>query len=683
MIKDMNLAAEMPEGEREKENDFNKLFKPYHLVVETINILKQKHKSDQLLLDPHLHPGLTPNELREQIQSKCLKLFNCIRLISPLSTLADFCQKILANATETALDGVVFDLFYHPAQLRAVLEQDSILRINEHEYTMRDIFKSMLLEIAKDPDRYSRVKSQIGLRLRMVERHLKDKFTNEYNQAAINLGFTSKANQIYAGPQFKTNATVELECLIKRILVLCKTNSPINVSFNADKDMIISTIDANNNTESYNLTAILKEGPNWEHLYLSNSDNNIYDSFLKNKNNPPVYKHITESSVSSLEQIKREFPKLTLGECSAIHNYTSNLYTAINNLLRCHGQSDFLDFASKDEEFSNLLSEFQSSNFNNPLNLSKLVTEVLLTIAFAAHALTKPLCYDSIVIASSLGELAKHLSEMSGFVIAIIGKNNHKEIAAIQHGIIITRGKFPVLNFTQFYANLKLQNERSLLKFTDDEITTIQQILDTVESCKVMKTGKLELDNRFLACLLQEIGDENIFPQNKVFRADRNSGPMDAYTLSIINTLTKEGPAFRVVKGFYSTSQRLQDGFFGEGPGVMTEIMFPSGTVHRIANLSERYHEQEYLLPPGQQLLYTSFSSDGEHMTFEARPVRSVQYKEEKVSEPSITLGEKPLNPFCLLSPPKAPLLEKDKREEKIKKNDKETETEKLYMFKK
>lgn len=695
IVKNISIAAGLPEiKEKEKNIDSNNLAKQYEHVVATVNLLKMAHKSDYLLFVPNY----SSHDIRMQTQGGFHQLTTHISNLEN-ETLDSFCEKILSN-TEAMLDGTVIHLFYDRVHLEAALELDDRFNIGGQEYTLQDIFRAMISTImnAPDPDKYFHAKEQICLRLGLVENHLKDKFKKEYEQAAVKLGYAEEvqnvdihdtSNHVLEGPQNRTTATIDLQDLIKTILIACKENRQINVTFNDDDDMIIS-IKNENNIENYNLTSILKGEPNWEHISLDSNDMDNYESFLKNAANPPVYGHIEKARINhksaDIDEIKREFPLLTLAECSAIHHYSSELYIAINYILRFNGQSGFLDLLHRPDEpeFASLARKFNNNMAlapgEHPSNLNHMVIEALLVSAFSAHALTKRFWYDRMVIASSLDELKQNLKTMSGFVIAMIGEGDNKQIAVIQHGEIINfdqNQNLPTIDFKQFYSKLQSKGEQSLLGFTADEITLIQKSLSTDESNKLISFEKPELnnpglDNRFLACLIEEIGEINAYPMKKIYRADRNSAFMDSYVLSIVDTLTKGGQAYRVAKGFYSTSETLQRDFFMRKPGIATTLIFPSGTVFKAANLSSRPIEKEYLLPPGQQLLYTASVKAGEHKGFEAKPVRGVQYKEQEAPEKSAPPAGEALTSFGILSQAKTPNAQPTKKNKDIKKGEKE-----------
>lgn len=675
IVNNICIASNIFAIETEKAIDSNVFIKQYQHIVETVNLLKKADKSDYLLFVPNY----SPEEIRTQTISGFSQLSSYITALED-ETLDSFCEKIL-NDPEAILDGVVIHLFYDRVHFEAGLEQDTLFRIGKQEYTLQDIFSVMLKILVDNPDKYLYAREQTGLRLLLVERHLKNKFKREYEQAAVNSGYVKEmekkeihddTNIIFEGPKNKTRATISLENLIKKILLACKENWTIDVRFNDDDAMIICM-----NNETYNLTTLLKAEPDWEHLVLNPSDMDNYESFLKSVSNPPVHGHIEKSERIDIKRIKQEFPQLTLAECSAIHHYSSEMYIVINNILRLHGQSGFLNFCygTRDRESTRLIHKYNKDKDLNPgeypSDLNKMVIEALLITAFAAHALTRRFWYDRILVVSSLQAMENELKTMSGFLIAIIGGDDNKQIAVIQQGEIVNfdqNKNLPVINFKHFYSKIQSNNEESFLKFTDKEISVLQKSLNTTSSCEVVSFGELALDNRFLACLIQEIGEENAYPGKELFRVDKNNAFMDSYTLSIIDTLTKEGQAYRVAQGFYSASKTLQKDFFDNEPGIVTKVIFPGGTVLRTENLSNRPYEEEYLLPPGQQLLYTASVKGDMYRVFHVKPVRGIQSKGKEAAGKSMATKEEGPPPvkgnrdaFGLFSPAQTSEIQKEK----------------------
>ncbi|MDI9819731.1 MULTISPECIES: hypothetical protein [unclassified Legionella] len=170
------------------------------------------------------------------------------------------------------------------------------------------------------------------------------------------------------GPRLKNNASITLEKLLHTLLTDYKS---IECSYNALDELEI-TIDS----IYFNVTQILLNDPDFEHITFTDEHLGKYADFVTQK---ALYKpqlavnnNLIIPSPADYEQLDKE------GICSHLHYaeklgvtvYSSDFYSFIQSFLRTKGQSEHLQKTSPDE-------------------LKKLIPEILLSTAIAAHGLSR------------------------------------------------------------------------------------------------------------------------------------------------------------------------------------------------------------------------------------------------------------------------------------------------------
>lgn len=459
------------------------------------------------------------------------------------------------------------------------------------------------------------------------------------------VSFMIIATTVISGPRNKTEATRKLEELVKLLLATNITKRCVAINYNQQQEMIIHI-----GKQQYNLTAILSQQPDWQQLQFEAKDIWYYKQFL---NQPHTkYRHLNtqRSQELRIKKIRQCFPNLTLVECSAISNYTTELYTIINPLLRSEAKIQFPN--PQTLVIGEMKSALEQFIVNEQLDLKQLVMESLLTSAIAASALSKPIQeQQQVYLAKSMDDLQSSMPNIQGTAIVILGQGDKRQIAYIAYGKILAHDpsvEFSInklveesqmkISFSKF--NL-VQRENDLTKFSVAEKIKLLKILHTTASFERLTADSIQ--TRLLARLGSLIGSQHLHPCEILYRADNKNETMQKHFANIQHNIEQTGASKNVTQGFYSSSTKLLKTFFQNNNGIVTRINNPVGFGKNISSLAVVNNEEERLFLPNQEVIYSHFDTVDGNDVYTAHMTRGLSdITEPKSKSPMVaTIKEK------------------------------------------
>lgn len=190
IVLNISKASGIAEIEAPKALDANTLKAQYSRILKVVKLLEKTNKLDALVYVP----GYSAGEMRSQTRDGFKKVCDILGVDPTKKSLQSICQQFLSNTNNVLLDGYVIHFFYDRAHIEAGLGQNTRYKINgEKEYTFQDIFKAMIEELAKNPDKYPIAKEQFCLRFGLIENDLRDRFNEAYQKAlGIKVGLVKK-----------------------------------------------------------------------------------------------------------------------------------------------------------------------------------------------------------------------------------------------------------------------------------------------------------------------------------------------------------------------------------------------------------------------------------------------------------------------------------------------------------
>lgn len=183
----IGINAKDKQFQHNKIKEEKSLIEVYDRFVNVIEKIKKDGRSNQLLYVP----GYSANNIREQGVAGFIAICKALKIkfetnanhtivILPPVTLETIIKKFLSSE-ETLLHGSVIHLFYDRAHLEACIEQDTKIMIENNEYRFKDILRKMVIQCEKSTDFvHTTAKEQFGIRLKLVEIHLKQNFLSYY-----------------------------------------------------------------------------------------------------------------------------------------------------------------------------------------------------------------------------------------------------------------------------------------------------------------------------------------------------------------------------------------------------------------------------------------------------------------------------------------------------------------------
>lgn len=431
------------------------------------------------------------------------------------------------------------------------------------------------------------------------------------------------------GPRFKGTATVYFEKLIKDILLAYQNKQAIQVNYNVADAMIIT---ANNNL--YNLTELLHHHPDFEQLTFSEKDLALYDQFLRDP--ATTFGHIELDSYLDKKQfdaIHHAFPNLSAAELSPIRHYTGSFYAPIYFLLKHDAAKPF----PKQDELGGTIYEmnlvYTFLNFarklhgeqiedydpQDPVLLVNVIREILLHMAFACSALSKPVQSElNICIAASQSDLEKNQNKMVGISLVLVPNGALYDVYSVAYGKIVSKTRHSIdlrSLFDSSYAVRILSPKETQEIWTELKSFSEFSWLDAL----------LPLTRTKLIGMLTNLDEVSDLLNEEVIRVEEDVPFFNSEYIPAIFRNLHTNRSFQFTKGFDSTSLELLEYFMSEGLNVITTLVNPITFGCNIESISWYPNEKERLFLPNQQIAYTAATKVNENrIELRGYPIRSI-----------------------------------------------------------
>lgn len=172
---------------QETGNHFLPLSKRFAQIEMVIGLIKKDGQGDKLVFVP----GFKPTDIRIQcvrgFRSVCLIKEEepniCVVVEKGIKSLNDLAIKFVSDP-KLLLNGSISHLVYDRVHFEACLEQNTILRIGEKDYTLADFFREVVKLCVSSPDYYI-AHEQFALRMGLIEAHLQEKFPKQWTQGGV------------------------------------------------------------------------------------------------------------------------------------------------------------------------------------------------------------------------------------------------------------------------------------------------------------------------------------------------------------------------------------------------------------------------------------------------------------------------------------------------------------------
>lgn len=418
------------------------------------------------------------------------------------------------------------------------------------------------------------------------------------------------------GPRLKSNATIQFEKLIKDILLAYQNKQAINVSYNAQNEMIIIA-----NNEFYNLSQILINNPDFEQLDFDGNDLKILRTFLMNPRT--TYYHVEldlergddedkEYARKAIERMQKVFPTVSLDELSTVRNYTGGVfYSAINFILRSNAKARFNTIRIPYEDNLDVVLAQVGTSHNmepdptNPAFLSVLVNEIMMHMGMIGFVLSKNLQQEiKLCAAKSLDDIEKNIDKITNVTYALVPNGNQYKVYMIAYSKILNASVPVTINLNELLARHTKPNDNGVV-VSENEIKYILAQLNAVNRFSLLENIQGLLLTKLTDVLTTNGTVENLKYEH-IYRGDYiNDFIKNVYLPPINDNLKRDGYSVNFPQGFYSTTGSY-DRIFKYPQTLITILINPILFGKNIEATSYSYYELERLLTHKQQLIFTN-----------------------------------------------------------------------------